>query len=123
MRLRSSLTIVPLVGAGSLLAAHLLTAAAFRRRTDAMIARLEHASGAEMAGPPDPGGHPLLCAARDTRNTGAERCTTAPVWRDMPRPSCSLATTYCRAGNQRLRTGLCLVRPDADGTPRICTHP
>jgi hypothetical protein len=42
-----------LVGAGGLLA-HLLTAAAFRRRTDAMIARLEHASVAEASKPPAP---------------------------------------------------------------------
>src|SRR5215469_15213302 len=42
--MRSRLNVLPLIGAGSLLLAHLLTAAAFRRRTAAMIARLEHAS-------------------------------------------------------------------------------
>jgi hypothetical protein len=50
--MRSGLKILPLVGAGSLLLAHLLTAAAFRRRTDSMIARLEHASVAEQSTSP-----------------------------------------------------------------------
>jgi hypothetical protein len=39
--MRSGPKVLPLVGAGSLLLAHLLTAAAFRRRMEAMIARLE----------------------------------------------------------------------------------
>jgi hypothetical protein len=52
--MRSGLKVLPLVGAGSLLLAHLLTAAAFRRRTVAMIARLEYASGAELSTPPVP---------------------------------------------------------------------
>ena len=51
---RSGLKVLPLVGAGSLLLAHLLTAAAFRRRTDAMIARLEQASVTDQATPPLP---------------------------------------------------------------------
>src|SRR5271154_7181363 len=51
--MRSGLKVLPLVGAGGLLA-HLLTAAAFRRRTDSMIARLEHASVAEQSTPPVP---------------------------------------------------------------------
>jgi uncharacterized protein DUF6920 len=42
-----------LVGAGALLA-HLATAAAFRRRTDVMIARLDRASVAEIPTPPVP---------------------------------------------------------------------
>ena len=45
--------VLPLVGAGALLA-HLATAAAFRRRTDAMIARLDKASVAEISTPPVP---------------------------------------------------------------------
>src|SRR5271168_1158493 len=52
--MRSGLKVLPLFGAGSLLLAHLLTAAALRRRTDAMIARLEHASVAERSTPPVP---------------------------------------------------------------------
>src|SRR6516162_1146753 len=52
--MRSGLKVLPFVGAGSLLLAHLLTAAAFRRRTHAMIARLEHASVAELSTPPVP---------------------------------------------------------------------
>jgi hypothetical protein len=36
------------------LLAHLMTAAAFRRRTDAIIARLEHSSVAELSTPPVP---------------------------------------------------------------------
>jgi hypothetical protein len=48
---RSGLKVLPFVGGGSLLLAHLLTAAAFRRRTDAMFARLEHASVAELSTP------------------------------------------------------------------------
>ena len=51
--MRSGLKVLPLVGTGGLLA-HLLTAAAFRRRTDAMIARLEHATVAEASKPPAP---------------------------------------------------------------------
>jgi len=51
--MRSGLKVLPLVGAGGLLA-HLLTAATFRRRTDAMIARLEHATVAEAPKPPAP---------------------------------------------------------------------
>jgi len=52
--MRSGLTVLPLVGAGSLLLAHLLTAAAFRKRTDAMIARLEDTNVAEQSTPPVP---------------------------------------------------------------------
>jgi hypothetical protein len=51
---RSDLKVLPVVGAGSLLLAHFLTAARFRRRTDAMIARLEHASVAEPSTRPVP---------------------------------------------------------------------
>jgi len=46
--------VLPLFGAGSLLLAHLLTAAAFGRRTDAIIARLEQVSVAEPSTPPVP---------------------------------------------------------------------
>jgi hypothetical protein len=52
--MRSGIKILPLVGAGSLLLAHLLTASAFRRRTDAMIARFEQASAAERSMPSVP---------------------------------------------------------------------
>jgi hypothetical protein len=52
--MRSSLRVLPLVGGGSLLLAHLLMAAAFRRRTDAMIARLEQARVTELSIPPVP---------------------------------------------------------------------
>jgi hypothetical protein len=52
--MRSSLKVLPLVGAGSLLLAHLLAAAGFRRRIDGMIARLEQASVAEPSTPPVP---------------------------------------------------------------------
>jgi hypothetical protein len=52
--MRSGLKLLPLVGAGSLLLAHLLTAAAFRKRMDPMIARLEHASVAQQATLPVP---------------------------------------------------------------------
>ncbi|HEY2533003.1 MAG TPA: DUF6544 family protein [Xanthobacteraceae bacterium] len=46
--------VLPLFGAGSLLLAHLATAADFRRRTDAMIARLEHAGVTERSTLPVP---------------------------------------------------------------------
>ena len=52
--MRSALRVLPLLGAGSLLLTHLLTAAAFRRRTDAVIAHLEDASVAEMSPLPVP---------------------------------------------------------------------
>ena len=52
--MRSALKVLPLVGGGSLLLAHLLTAAAFRRLTDTIFARLEHASVAELSTPPVP---------------------------------------------------------------------
>jgi regulator of extracellular matrix RemA (YlzA/DUF370 family) len=52
--MRSGLMVLPLFGAGSLLLAHLLTAAAFGRRTDAIIARLEQVSVAEPSTPPVP---------------------------------------------------------------------
>ena len=52
--LRSGLKLLPFVGAGSLLFAHPLTAARFRRRTDAMIARLDDASVAEPSTKPVP---------------------------------------------------------------------
>ena len=52
--MRSGLKVLPVVGAGSLLLAHLLTPAAFRRRTEAMIARLEHAGVAELSTTPVP---------------------------------------------------------------------
>ena len=54
MSMKSGLQVLPLVGAGGLLLAHLLTAAAFRRRTDAMFACLEHASVAELSTPSVP---------------------------------------------------------------------
>jgi hypothetical protein len=47
--MRPGLKVLPLVGAGSLLLAHLLTAAAFRKRTDAIFARLQHASPARAS--------------------------------------------------------------------------
>jgi hypothetical protein len=47
--MRSGLKVLPLVGAGSLLLAHMLSAAAFRRRTNAMITCLEQASAAELS--------------------------------------------------------------------------
>jgi hypothetical protein len=50
----SALRVLPLLGAGSLLLTHLLTAAVFRRRTDAVIARLEDASVVELSTPPVP---------------------------------------------------------------------
>jgi hypothetical protein len=52
--MRSGLKVLPFVGAGGLLLAHVLAAAAFRRRTDAMIARVEQASIVEAATPPVP---------------------------------------------------------------------
>jgi uncharacterized protein DUF6544 len=52
--MRSALRVLPLLGAGSLLLTHLLTAAVFRRRTDAVIARLEDASVVELSTPPVP---------------------------------------------------------------------
>ena len=52
--MRSVLKVLPLVGAGSLLLAHILTASAFRRRTDAMIACLEHETAADQSIPPVP---------------------------------------------------------------------
>jgi hypothetical protein len=51
--MRSSLKLLPLVGAGGLLA-HLLTASAFRRQTDALITRLEDPSVAEASTSPVP---------------------------------------------------------------------
>jgi hypothetical protein len=51
---RSGLKVLPLVGGGSLLLTHLLMAAAFRRRTDAMIARLEQARVTELSTSPVP---------------------------------------------------------------------
>src|ERR1700757_6256 len=47
--MRSGLKVLPLVGAGSLLLAHMLSAAAFRRRTNAMITCLEQASATELS--------------------------------------------------------------------------
>jgi hypothetical protein len=52
--MRSALKVLPLVGGGSLLLAHLLTAAAFRRRADAIFARLGHARVTELSTPPVP---------------------------------------------------------------------
>jgi hypothetical protein len=54
INMRSRLKVLPLLGAGSLLLAHLATAADFRRRTDAMIARLEHAGVTERSTLPVP---------------------------------------------------------------------
>jgi uncharacterized protein DUF6544 len=69
------LKILPLVGAGGLLLAQLLTAAAFRRRTDAMIARLEHASGAELSTPSVP---PIIKSF--ARHAVRETPVTDTVW-------------------------------------------
>ena len=52
--MKSGRKVLPLVGAGSVLLAHLLSAAAFRRRTDAMIACLEETSEAELSTTPVP---------------------------------------------------------------------
>lgn len=54
MSMKSGLQVLSFAGGGSLLIAHLRTAAAFRRRTDAMFARLEHASVAELSTPSVP---------------------------------------------------------------------
>ena len=54
MSMKSGLQVLSFAGGGSLLLAHLRTAAAFRRRTDAMFARLEHASVAELSTPSVP---------------------------------------------------------------------
>jgi len=50
----SGLKFLPIVGAGTLLLAHLITAAGVRRRTDALIARLEHPSTSEVSKPSVP---------------------------------------------------------------------
>jgi hypothetical protein len=54
INMRSRLKVLPLFGAGSLLLAHLATAADFRRRTDAMRARLEHAGVTQRSTLPVP---------------------------------------------------------------------
>ena len=50
----AGLKVLPFVGAGILLLVHLITAAGFRRRMDAVIARLEHPSAAQVSNPPVP---------------------------------------------------------------------
>jgi hypothetical protein len=93
--MRSGLKVLPLVGAGSLLLAHLLTAAAFRRRMDAMITRLEHASVAEQSTPPVPAiiqsfARRAMCE-NPVPNTvwlsqrGEMRANLRDPWRPLPR--------------------------------------
>jgi hypothetical protein len=89
--MRPGLKVLPLVGAGSLLLAHLLTAAAFRRRTDTMLARLKHASVAELSTPPVPAIIQSFarCAVRETpvpdtvwlRQSGEMRANLRDPWR------------------------------------------
>jgi uncharacterized protein DUF6544 len=75
MSMKSGLKVLPLVGAGGLLLAHSLMAAAFRRRTHAMIARLDRASMAELSTP----SVPAIIQASARRAVGE---TTVPntVW-------------------------------------------
>ena len=77
--MRSGLKILPLVGAGSLLLAHLLTASAFRRRADGMIARLEQASAAEESMPPVPAIIQSFAPARGGRKPGFEHRVVEPM--------------------------------------------
>jgi hypothetical protein len=73
--IRSALKVLPLVGGGSLLLAHLLTAAAFRRRIDAIFARLQHASIAELSTPPAP-----AIIQSFARHAGRETPVPNTVW-------------------------------------------
>lgn len=70
MSMKSGLQVLSFAGGGSLLIAHLRTAAAFRRRTDAMFARLEHASVAELSTPSVPAIIQSFARASDTRMPG-----------------------------------------------------
>jgi hypothetical protein len=93
------LTVLPLVGAGSLLLAHLLTAAAFRRRMDAMITRLEHASLAEQSTPPVP-----AIIQSFARRAMCENPVPNTVWLSQrarcARTFATLATVYRGTGDQ-----------------------
>src|SRR5436309_13706613 len=51
---RWALEVLPVLGAGSLTLAHFLTAAAFRRRTGAIVAGLERTAAAEIPSSPVP---------------------------------------------------------------------
>ena len=97
---RSGLKVLPLVGAGTLLLAHLLTAAAFRRRTDAMITRLEHASVAEQSTLPVP-----AIIQSFARHAVCEYPVPNAVWLSQrgemrANPSRPLATVHGGAGDQ-----------------------
>ena len=82
MSKKSGLQVLPLVGAGGLLLAHLLTEAAFRRRTDATFARLEHASVAELSTPSVPA---IIRAfvRRATRETPVPNTVWLRQWGEM----------------------------------------
>jgi hypothetical protein len=91
---------LPLFGAGSLLLAHLLTAAAFRRRTNAMIARLEHASVAEQSTSPVP-----ALIQSFAQRAVCESPVPNTVWLSQRgemrgKPSRPLAMVYRRTGDQ-----------------------
>ena len=91
MSLWSSLKIASVVGGESLLLAHLLTAAAFRRRTDAIIARLEHARVTQPSTPPVPAlihafarravGETLVPTTVWLRQSGEMRASLRAPWR------------------------------------------
>jgi hypothetical protein len=78
MSMKSGLQVLSFVGGGSLLLAHLRTAAAFRRRTDEMFARLEHASVAELSTPSVPAIIQLLPGERYAK-TGSEHRVAASM--------------------------------------------
>jgi len=93
---------LPLVGGGSLLLAHLLMAAGFRRRTDAMIARLEHQKVAELSTPPVPAIVQSFAgrAVRETpvpdlvwlRQSGEMRADLCDPWRPFTAEQVSLTS-------------------------------
>jgi hypothetical protein len=95
--IRSGLKVLAFAGAGSLLLAHLLTAAVFRRRTDAMIARLEHASVVELSTTPVPAIIQSFAQRAVCENPAPN---TVWLWRDARKSSRPLATVYRRAGDQ-----------------------
>jgi hypothetical protein len=112
---------LPLVGTGALLA-HLFTAAAFRRRTDALISRLQRASTAGVSVPPVPAIIQSF-ARRAILDDLVPNTVAQPTRRVAGQPPRPVAIIHHRTNNRHPGTGFCVARPNASGAARPGADP
>lgn len=123
MKVWRGISLLPAFGAASLTLAHIVTAAAFRRKTREIFARLENMAAAEVQAAPVPAIIQSFASRAVGRNpvpravwlckTGEMRAAADSPWRPV----------HCRAGDQHSPTSLCLGRSDAIGAAPRDAHP